>query len=225
MDIKDLKNILMINLENNTIDLDFFKKIIKQAYNNEFNNSKQLLDSLNYTQFESKLKLLEYINLLDIVDKNCNVSVLGCWFNSIIAGVLANKVKNITGYDMDKSAIQIGKNIFRNHNNVDFFHLDIFETIKDRIEKTDLLINTSCEHMKPMKEWPFWNKIKHNTYIAFQSHSNKNIKDHINCVNSLDEFENQLPKDIKILLKKELIETNREGMRFTIIGKYEKNNL
>lgn len=215
----------MINLENNTIDLNFFKKIIKQAYNNEFNNSKQLLDSLNHTQFESKLKLLEYIDLLGIINKNSNISVLGCWFNSIIAGVLSDKVKNITGYDMDKSAIQIGKNIFRDHNNVDFFHLDIFETIKERIEKTDLLINTSCEHMKPMKYWPFWNKIKKNTYIAFQSHNNNKIEGHINCVQSIEEFKNQLPKNIKILLEKELIETNREGIRFTIIGKYEKNNL
>jgi hypothetical protein len=212
----------MIDLEKNTIDLNFFKKIIKtikQTYNSDYKNSKELLDSLSYTQFESKSKLLEYIDLLGILNTDCHVSVLGCWFNSILGSILSSKVKNITGYDMDKSVVQMGKNIFRDRKNVDFYHLNVFETIKDRIEKTNLLINTSCEHMKPMKEWPFWNRIKPNTYLAFQSHNDKTIKDHINCVQSLEEFRNQLPSNIKILLEKELKETHRNGTRYTIIGK------
>ena len=73
--------------------------------------------------------------------------------------------------------------------------------------------------MRPMKEL----KLDTNAYFAYQSNNMRSIKDHINCVGGIDEFQKQLPDNARVL-DKGIIEDER-GLRFTLVGKYEKINL
>ena len=73
--------------------------------------------------------------------------------------------------------------------------------------------------MRSMKEL----KLDTRAYFAYTSNNMYDIEGHINCVNSIDEFKEQLPNNAKVLIE-DKIEDSR-GTRFMLIGKYEKNNL
>lgn len=55
----------------------------------------------------------------------------------------------------------------------------------------DTIINTSCEHINNFSEW--YNLIPNNKLIILQSNNGFDIPDHVNCVNSLVDFEKQTP--------------------------------
>ena len=106
--------------------------------------------------------------------------------------------------------------IFKNYDKIDFIINDAFvwANKSSRIKSTNLIINTSCEHMQPMKNLPILNNI--NSYFAFQSNNMFDIETHTNCVNNIEEFKKQLPSKAKILIEDQ-IEEDR-GIRFTLIG-------
>ena len=93
-----------------------------------------------------------------------------------------------------------------------------------RIRYANLVINTSCEHMKPMREWgpapqyknPWWDRVSP-AYFAFQSNAMFDIPTHINCVNNIEEFKKQLPDRAEVLIEDEI--PDERGTRFTLIGK------
>ena len=194
------------------IDLDLFKNIMNEARNNP-----DLLDSFSPNQFKSKENLINHIKKLNILNSESEIVIFGCWYGSILIPAFYNKVKRITAIDIDDNVIGIAKNrIFKNYDKIDFIVNDAFvwANKSSRIKNTNLIINTSCEHMQPMKNLPILNNI--NSYFAFQSNNMFDIETHINCVNSIEEFKKQLPSKAKILIEDQ-IEEDR-GIRFTLIG-------
>jgi len=194
------------------IDLQLFKNIIAEARNNS-----DLLDSYSPNQFKSKEILVKMVNDLNMVDKNSEIVIFGSWYGSILVPSF-KYVKRITLVDLDEKVLNISKNrLFSNYNNLNYVTKDVFDWAPDasRIRNTNLIINTSCEHMKPMKEL----KLDTKAYFAYQSNNMRSIEGHINCVGSLDEFQKQLPDNARVL-DKGVIEDNR-GMRFILVGKYE----
>ena len=194
------------------IDLDLFKNIMNEARNNP-----DLLDSFSPNQFKSKENLINHIKKLNILNSESEIVIFGCWYGSILIPAFYNEVKRITAIDIDDNVIGIAKNrIFKNYDKIDFIVNDAFvwANKSSRIKNTNLIINTSCEHMQPMKNLPILNTI--NSYFAFQSNNMFDIKTHINCVNNIEEFKKQLPSKAKILIEDQ-IEEDR-GIRFTLIG-------
>ena len=194
------------------IDLDLFKNIMNEARNNP-----DLLDSFSPNQFKSKENLINHIKKLNILNSESEIVIFGCWYGSILIPAFYNEVKRITAIDIDDNVIGIAKNrIFKNYDKIDFIINDAFvwANKSSRIKSTNLIINTSCEHMQPMKNLPILNTI--NSYFAFQSNNMFDIKTHINCVNNIEEFKKQLPSKAKILIEDQ-IEEDR-GIRFTLIG-------
>ena len=194
------------------IDLDLFKNIMNEARNNP-----DLLDSFSPNQFKSKENLINHIKKLNILNSESEIVIFGCWYGSILIPAFYNKVKRITAIDIDDNVIGIAKNrIFKNYDKIDFIVNDAFvwANKSSRIKSTNLIINTSCEHMQPMKNLPILNTI--NSYFAFQSNNMFDIETHINCVNSIEQFKKQLPSKAKILIEDQ-IEEDR-GIRFTLIG-------
>jgi hypothetical protein len=59
MDIQDLKNTLMIDINNYTVDFDFFENIRKLCYDLDSKLYKDLLDSFSPSQFKSKNELIK----------------------------------------------------------------------------------------------------------------------------------------------------------------------
>lgn len=215
----------MINLKNNTVNLDFFKTIIKEIKNADQvgpNERKNLLDSYSFNQFKSKTKLFELIELLDAINKNSTVVIFGSWYGSILIPVLSPLVFKILAVDIDTNALSIGQHrLFKNLNNIEWINNDVFKFWSDDYLTADLFINTSCEHMPPMKDWPWWDTVRDGAYFAFQTNNMFNIDGHINCVQSLEDFRSQLPLNFKILFENNL--DDERGTRYTIVGKIKKN--
>lgn len=213
----------MIDLKNNLIDLTLFKRVLKEIKNSKElgpNVGVDIIDSFSNNQFKSKVYLLENIDQLGILNDQSEVVILGCWYGSILVPSLSKKVKKISGIDLNPTAVRVAKNrFFSDYHNVFFTTGDVFSKrhdIDSVFINATLFINTSCEHMLPMKEWTYWNEIKSGAYYAFQSNNMFGIEGHINCVNTLEEFKQQMPPNSKILFADEL-EDDR-GTRFTIIG-------
>lgn len=177
--------------------------------------SLDIIDSFSDNQFKSKETLLEQIDYL--LDENTEIAILGCWYGSILVPYLSPKVKKIIAIDLDNEVVRIGKNkFFKDFENISWSTGDVF--LKElNYSNTNFIINTSCEHMRPMKEWPFWDRVSSTTHFAFQSNNMNWIEGHINCVQSLDEFKNQLPNNVDILFENSLEDTR--GIRYTLIGK------
>ena len=197
------------------VDLQLFKNIMAESRNNT-----DLLDSFSPNQFKSKENLINHINDLDILDDKSEIVILGGWYGSILLPAF-KFVKRITLIDSDDNVISIAKKrLFKHYENVDFITSDVFDiNRKGRIENANLIINTSCEHMKPMKELELYST----AYFAFQSNNMFDIPTHTNCVNDIEEFEKQMPSNTRIIIE-DSIKDDR-GTRFTLIGKYEKSNL
>jgi len=194
------------------IDLQLFKNIMAESRHNS-----DLLDSFSPNQFKSKEKLINHIRDLNIISDKSEITILGGWYGSILIPAF-KEVKKITLIDLDDNVIRITKNrLFNHYKNVDFITADVFNLGKhfQRVEKSDLIINTSCEHMRPMKEL----ELDTNAYFAFQSNNMLKIEDHINCVYDLDDFKKQLPDNAKVMIEDEI--KDERGTRFLLIGKYE----
>ena len=194
------------------IDQQLFKNIMAEARHN-----KDLHDSFSPNQFKSKERLINYIRDLNIVNETSEIVIFGGWYGSILIPAF-KEVKQITLIDKDKDVISIAKNrLFTHYTNVDFISKDVFEWAPDssRIKKCNLIINTSCEHMRSMKEL----KLDTKSYFAYQSNNMTNIEGHINCVNNIEEFKNELPNNAKVLIEDEI--KDDRGTRFLLVGKYE----
>lgn len=201
------------------IDLQLFKNIMAEARHND-----DLLDSFSPNQFKSKQRLIKHIRDQLILKINSEIVIFGGWYGSILIPAF-KEVKRITLIDKDKDVISIAKNrLFNHYKNIDFICDDVFEKYRDQYQTADLFINTSCEHMKPMKEWgpspkysnPWWKRCSP-AYFAFQSNNMYDIPDHTNCVSSIEEFKKQLPDNAEVLIEDEI--KDDRGIRFTLIGK------
>ena len=232
-----LKNIL--SLHNKHIDYNLLEKII-YTIKEEPDLEHNILDSFSTPQLNAKMNIVKHCDKLGLITDQTEITIFGCWFGSILVPALAPRVKKITAIDMDDRVIKIAKNkLFYNYENVNFISDDIFKDFRNEYEKTDLFINTSCEHMRPMSEWgpigpkslyfnskfgvpvtrkvPWWTRMKKTAHFAFQSNDMFNIDTHINCVNNGDEFKTQLPTNTEVLVEDEI--NDERGTRFTLIGK------
>jgi SAM-dependent methyltransferase len=202
------------------VDIKILQNIITNLISSsmrELRDDKDLLDSFSPNQFKSKLKLINHIENLNILNEDSEIVIFGCWYGSILIPAFYNKVKKITAIDIDPKVISRAKyNLFKD-TNVDFISKDVFDWAPDssRIKKTDLIINTSCEHMRSMKEL----KLDTKSYFAYTSNNMYDIEGHINCVSSIEEFKSQLPDNAKVMIEDSIVD--ERGTRFLLIGKYE----
>ena len=192
------------------IGIDLFKSII-----NESRENVDLLDSYSLNQFKSKENLLHHISKLELI--NPHIVILGSWYGSILIPALVDHAEHITCIDIDERVIAIAKNrLFKKYKNIDFICSDVFDVNRNgRIKNSNLIINTSCEHMTNMSELPAL--YQSNAYFAFQSNNMCDIPTHTNCVASIDEFYSQLPHNASVIAEDE-VEDDR-GIRYTLIGK------
>jgi len=209
------------------IDEKILKNIISNLISSsmrEVREDTQLLDSFSPNQFLSKLNLINHIRSLNILNKNSEIVIFGGWYGSILIPAFYNEVKKITLVDKDNKVISRAKHNLFKDTDVEFICDDIFENFRNQYETANLIINTSCEHMKPMKEWgpapqyknPWWDRVSP-TYFAFQSNNMFDIPTHINCVNNIEEFKEQMPSNAKIMIEDHI--KDDRGTRFLLIGK------
>ena len=186
--------------------------------------------SLNsYSLDKYTLNIVDELNAGDLIIVNDTKVMKARIFGAgSIGNHLSNALRNfnykVEVIDIDKNATSIGKQrLFSHYKNVDWITSDVFnEKRYGRIRDANLIINTSCEHMKDMKELKALQDS--NAYFAFTSNNMFDIEGHTNCVNNIEQFEQQMPDNAKVLVRDSI--TDDRGTRFMLIGKlYEKNNL
>ena len=221
MDIKQLQTIM------NLVITPAMREVVNNPKEGRGQNrtaeEKDLLDSFSPNQFLSKMNLINHINSLNILTKNSQIVIFGSWYGSILIPAFYDKVQKITCIDQDSKVINRAKYELFKDLDVDFITGDVFE-FRNAYKNANLFINTSCEHMKPMREWgpapqyknPWWDRVSP-AYFAFQSNAMFDIPTHINCVNNIEEFKKQLPDRAEVLIEDEI--PDERGTRFTLIGK------
>ena len=208
--------------------------IDEQTYYNSFRLMKRLLDSddkdtclniidsFSSNQIESKNHLINIIKELDILLSDKNVVIWGSWYGSIFIPNIAPYVNEMILIDLDEQMIERARSIFYHYKNINFRLGNIFEERLKKYNRTNLVINTSCEHMPPMNTYKYFNDFEVGTYFAFQSNNMFNIPTHINCVNTLEDFEMQMPINFEIIYSDSIMVPGWEehnGERFTIIAR------
>jgi hypothetical protein len=215
----------MIDLKNRTIDIDYMQKIFSVC-KDEPGKEQDIYDSLGPNQFISKTELITTLKEFGVLNKNMTVIVIGSWYGSIIIPTIAPLVKRVECVDIDEYAVRISRRFFEGeYPNVNWWTRDFTQTGETHemfLENDILIINTSCEHMIPMKQ--FWDNVRpphkkdlDNVWFACQSNDMVGIEGHVNCVHTTAEFEKQMPKRLKIYHKDKIIEPR--GTRFFIFGR------
>lgn len=221
----------ILELSQPKTDISLLKTILR-LIKEDPSLEESLLDSFSHNQIGAKTALLESVDKLEILNKESTVVMWGGWYGSVIIPKLANRVKKIINIDLDEKTTKISKKLFSNYDNVDYICANIFDKCLKSYLKTNLIINTSCEHMPPMKEWKWFGpgaikednvsgkepKLSSNCYFAFQSNNMFGIEGHVNCVNSLQEFKDQMPERAEILFEEEIEDTR--GTRYMLVGKF-----
>lgn len=232
---RDILNFYTIAIEvlYPSLNLDLLNDVLK-TIKEKPSFKDDIFDSFSNNQLAAKTRIINELDDLKILNSNTNAVIWGCWYGSIIMPLLSKKLKHVLGLDIDEDVIDIGKKkLLKKYSNIDYQKLNIFEKYLNSYQDTNLIINTSCEHMPPMKEWKWFGngamkddkgkkdfettKLNDNCYFVFQSNNMYGIEGHINCVDNIADFRSQLPDRAKIIKEIEIEDTR--GIRFMIIGK------
>ena len=239
-----IKNILKAS---NTKKTDFsLLENVFTVFEHEPERKDDLFDSFSRNQFVAKNAIINHLDYLNLLNLSTEIVIWGSWYGSILVALLHDRVKKITCIDSDESVITVGDNrLFPTYDNVEWIVGDIFKEYRDVYDTADIFINTSCEHMLPMKwwgpkgpreihnhfkewdgkyhdDWPvykiaWWDRVKPSAHFAFTSNNMADIEGHINCVNNIEEFKKQLPSGAEVLRQGDI--EDERGIRYILIGK------
>jgi len=178
--------------------LDYFHKYGRRGYNQKF-----LEDAFSRGQVSSKIWLAK--ELKKISNKYDNILLCAGWMGqaTLYFDACGIEYDNIRNIDLDVDACDISDHIFNmdkiegwrmvasNSDINDLVHYNDHcvvplvtgdgRNIDTRFEP-DLIVNTSSEHMD--ESW-FYN-IKIDAIVAIQSNNLLDVKEHVNCVTSID---------------------------------------
>ena len=177
---------------------------------------KRLTNSSTTSQLQGKLWLINELQKLDL--KFTKVCLIGGWFAQFITPLIFDnfKVDIIHNYDIDEDAQKISYKFNRRYKEEGKYKAIRTNTLIHPLkEEYDIIINTSCEHMYPMKKFRELNpNLK--SWFVLQSTNEDKFDDHINCVNNTKELVEQ-GKLKQVLYDGQLTLDN--GMtRFMVIG-------
>ena len=177
---------------------------------------KRLTSSSTTSQLQGKLWLINELQKLDL--KFTKVCLVGGWFAQLITPLLFDnfKVDIIHNYDIDEDAQKISYKFNRRYKELGKYKAIRTNTLIHPLkEKYDLVINTSCEHMYPMKKFRELNpELK--SWFVLQSTNETKFDDHINCVNSTKELAEQ--GELKQILYEGQLTLDNGMTRFMVIG-------
>ena len=177
---------------------------------------KRLTSSSTTSQLQGKLWLINELQKLDL--KFTKVCLVGGWFAQLITPLLFDnfKVDIIHNYDIDEDAQLISYKFNRRYKELGKYKAIRTNTLIHPLkEEYDLVINTSCEHMYPMKKFRELNpELK--SWFVLQSTNETKFDDHINCVNSTKELAEQ--GGLKQILYEGQLTLDNGMTRFMVIG-------
>jgi len=181
----------------------------------------KIVTSINSSQLQSKNWMVEEMS-------NCNlqpikIALLAGWYAPFTINMLFEKFKSlefVENFEMDPDVKPITYKFNKRFKEAEKYRCQIrnimFDSINSNKGPFDLVINTSCEHMFPMKRFRELNP-RFNGYYVLQSSDDTKHDDHINCVSSTDELANQA--NIVHILYSGSKKLENGMTRFMVIGK------
>jgi hypothetical protein len=159
------------------------------------------MDAFWSGQFKSKEWLID--QLTNIVVNPVSIDIHGGWIGSLASLLFQSdllKVTTIRSIDIDPLCESIATEL-----NAIEFNQGKFTAITSDMcnisSTSDVVINTSCEHIT-QEQYDIWlSKVSINSVIVLQS-NNYNIPEHIRCASSIDDFARQC--NIKVIYEGEL---------------------
>ena len=180
---------------------------------------KRVMDSLNSSQLQSKLWLIEELNCLEI--KPTNVCLIAGWYAHYVGPLLLDtfsSIQLIENFEIDKDIREMTYRFNKRFKDEDKYRVVIKNIMFKELSKEqdfDLVINCACEHMFPMWKFREINEEQDPVYVL-QSSDDDTHDDHINCVQSADELIEQAR--IVDVLYSGSIKLHNGTTRFMVIG-------
>ena len=171
---------------------------------------KRLTEAFSVGQVKSKLWLIEKLSTSPCYYEK--IFICAGWYGTLAALMLhtiPECIGAIRSFDIDPDATLVADDMNRRNlikgwkfkaTTADIHDITYpFEYVTLRYDGSeaevteipDLIINTSCEHIKNFEEW--YDKIPRGIVVALQTNDFFEHKEHVNCVNDLNEFAKQSP--------------------------------
>lgn len=185
---------------------------------------KRVLDSMNQSQLESKLWIIQELIKLEIEPKR--VAILAGWYSQyIIPLLIEHGVEFIYNFEIDRDAKDISYKFNKRYKDQEKYECHITDIMFKEIWRKeenygafDVLINTSCEHMFPMRRFRELNKnLSGNPIYVLQSTNEDKYEDHINCVSGPEELAEQAELIDVVYSGTKVLDNGMN--RFMVIGK------
>ena len=167
-------------------------------------------DCFSRGQLSSKIWLVNELKKLDL-DLG-TVFLCAGWYATVSVMLFENnlKVDKIRSFDIDPSCVDIAERFNKPWEidawkfkavTEDILNLNYNETVYEvskpdgsvitLTDVPDTIINTSCEHIENFNQW--YESIPNGKLLVLQTNDYFGIEDHVNCVNSLEEFSDMTP--------------------------------
>ena len=189
---------------------------------------KRVLDSMNQSQLESKLWIIQELIKLEIKPKR--VAILAGWYAQYITALLYDNFESlqfVENYEIDQDVKRLSYKFNKRLKEDKKYLITILNVMFSRIHaswhdgkklEVDTIINCACEHMYPMWKFRELNKpVLRNPIYVLQSSDDDQHSDHINCVNSEEELIDQA--GIKDVMYSGAIFLSNKSTRFMVIGR------
>lgn len=179
------------------------------------NNVKFDPDCFSRGQLNSKMWLVD--ELIKINENLGTVFLCAGWYGTLAVMLFESglKIEKIRSFDVDASCAPIAE-IFNkkwvmqdwkfkastaNIHNIDW-KSHTYDTLRSNgsicslTDYPDTIINTSCEHIENFEAW--FKNIPTGKLIVLQSNNYFEIKEHVNCSTSLEDFSNSCPMTVTL---------------------------
>ena len=234
---EDLRKLIM---EDNTWKLwpvldSYVDTQFTAAFKSFFVNETEIWnDCFSRGQLRSKLWLVHELKKLDV--ELGTVFLCAGWYATLAVMLFQSNINldNVRSFDIDDTCVDIAetfnkpwfvdqwrfKSITQDIMDVDYDEhtWQYWSNANNRmsypiVDSPDTIINTSCEHIANFAAW--YDKIPDGKLVVLQSNNFFEIEEHVNCVNSIEEFAVKAPMQ-NILYSGEL--EFPKYKRFMLIG-------
>ena len=183
--------------------------------------------AMHPVQLRSKLWLVDELAARHDL-RDCTLVVYGAWYGTLALLAhwrLAAAPRRVICVDLDAAACELGAaTVGALCPGVEFRVGDMLELDLAALGSppSPVIVNTSCEHVPGLRDW--WKQVPAGRLAALQSNNHRHCADHVNCVDSVEEFKRQLP--MSTVLYEGVRHLTDEGLlgrpdldRFMVIGR------
>lgn len=192
-----------------------------------------ILDSLSVNQYASKDWLVDKMNEYPhhykdkTLDNRVDITLLASWYGLLAYRLIDNfkpkKIATIDCIDFDPRAKTVAKKLWKktdadNLKNGKLTYVKFIEKHIDNIKRIEsqIVICTSCEHLDQQTIFNTISKLERHTLVVLQSNNYREIAQHVNCVDTVENFANQYVSKLRNMkiYEKDFVKYKR----FMIIG-------